>query len=191
MRSLGRLGTIATVFAAAVVAGSIISRVTTSRHMAPQPIAGDFEQLAEMSGASRVPDIRAAASAANHVVFSADVAVGRPPTSIWVNDIGQVIEVYGDELEVISEIPGYGPDPLAYYRAVIEDAARDSVYLTSVQGIPGLAVEPNTDQLGTNPGLIRFELRGVSVVVTGRDMPVERLLSIAEQLSPVPPPARG
>lgn len=144
-----------------------------------------------MSGASRVPDIAAAASAVGHVVFSAEAAVGHAPTSVWVNDIGQSIAVCEDGSAVISEVPEYGPDPLAYYRAVIEDAARDSVYLTSVQGVPALAVEPKTDQLSTNPGSIRFELRGISVVVSGRDMAVERLLSIAEQLTPVPAPARG
>ncbi|HXF36493.1 MAG TPA: hypothetical protein VNO17_04850 [Actinomycetota bacterium] len=111
MRTLRQVGTIAMVAVVAVVAGSIISRVTTSRHAAHQPVQGDFEQLAEMSGASRVPDIGAAASAVRHVVFSAEAAVGHAPASIWVSDIGQAIAVY-DGFAVISEIPEYGPEQL-------------------------------------------------------------------------------
>jgi hypothetical protein len=59
------------------------------------------------------------------------------------------------------------------------------VYITTIGDVQVLGVEPDTDQLGTDPGLVRFEYMGYSIVVSGVGMSVNHLTDVASRLHPV------
>lgn len=138
---------------------------------------------AELLGMKRVEDTSAAASETDHVVLSAEGYQREVLSSIWVSEQGDVLEVYASGLTVLTEPSELGPNPEKYYDALVLEASRSSVFVTSVNGIPALAVEPNTDKLESNPGLVRFAHGDLSIVVSGKDMSTNYLLGVAGGLA--------
>jgi hypothetical protein len=150
---------------------------------AETPFTGSPGELMQLAGGKDVGTVARASAVVEHVAFSGEQAEGTAPIEVWVDDLGHVLEVYSNDLTVLTEAPEYGDDELAYYQAVVKDADRDSVSITTIDGVAALAVEPNTDTLGTNPGLIRMELEGYSVVISGPDMSVAELTKVASGLT--------
>lgn len=181
------LGSVITllVIAAIVVAAFLITqanRTTTSVGQEPA-FVDDAEERARLAGMTEAASAKEAADSTGHDILSGGQLSSERLLSTWVTPAGdEVMEVYESGLTVVTEEPEIGPDPLKYYEAVVADANRPSVYITEINGVPALAVEPNTDELGTNPGLIRFESQGMSVVLSGKNMTVDYLMRVAEQL---------
>lgn len=162
------------------------NRTTTDRGHVPAALNEDPATRAAMLGMTEVSSAQAAAAQVGHVVLSARDVPGEKLSSTWVRESGEpVLEVYESGLTILTEVPQIGPDPEKYYEAVVTAAARPSVYITEINGVPALAVEPNTDELGTNPGLVRFESGDLSIVVSGHGMSVTYLTEIAGQLAKV------
>lgn len=146
----------------------------------------DPEDRAASMGMKQVPDANAAAEQAGHMVMSGRSIGSEQYLSTWVSPSGEeVLEIYESGLTILTEVPEIGPDPVKYYEAVVAGAARPSVYLTKVNEVPALAVEPNTDSLASNPGLVRFEADGLSVVVSGEGKSVSYLIGVATSLRPI------
>lgn len=74
-------------------------------------------------------------------------------------------------------------DPGAEFAGLIANGSVPNGRIETVQGRPALAIEPDTDDLGTNAGSLQFVLDGISVTLYGQDVPVERLKEIAETIS--------
>lgn len=162
------------------------NKTTTNRGQVPPGMNEDPAVRAAALGMRQVDAATAASATVQHAVLSASDLPEETLASTWVSaNREEVLEVYESGLTVLTENPEIGTDPLKYYEAVVAEAARPSVYLTEVNGVPALAVEPNTDKLGTNPGLVRFQFRGFSVVVSGRGMSVTYLSGVASRLHEV------
>lgn len=190
------LGSVITllVIAAIVVATFVVTQVNrTTTSVGKEPaFMENSEARAQLAGMSQVSSAKQAANNTGHSILSGSQLSSERLLSTWVTPNGdEVMEVYESGLTIVSEEPEIGSDPLKYYEAVVADANRSSVYITEINGVPALAVEPNTDKLGSNPGLIRFASHGMSVIVSGKDLSVEYLIRIAEQLETVEKAAVG
>jgi len=163
-------------------------RTTTDRGRTPIMTNQDPAARAAAFGMKEADTTGAAADRVGHVVLTGRGVPGLRLSSVWIGaDGGSVLEVYESGLTVLTETSEIGPDPSTYYQAVVGEADRPTVFLTKIDGVVALAVEPGTDKLGTNPGLVRFGFAsgGLSIVVSGAGMSVEELSSVAEQLAPV------
>lgn len=159
-------------------------RTTTGLGHSPFGGQDDPAELAASSGMTEVASLQAAIDMAGHVAFTARDVPDQRLSSLWVNlSTGDVLEIYDSGLTVLTEVPEFGPDPSKYYAAVVAEADRPSVFMTEIDGTEALAVEPGTDKLGTNPGLVRFVSGDVSVVVSGAGMSVKELATVAGQLT--------
>lgn len=168
------------------------NKTTTIVGQAPAVADKDPEERARLAGMKEVDTAQAAANETGLDILTGESLLTEQLQSTWITESGdEVMEVYVSGLTVVTEKSELGADPAKYYEAVIAEANRPSVYLTDVNGVPALAVEPDTDKLGTNPGLIRFAFNGPSVVLTGEDMPVKYLLQVAQGLKPVTAIASG
>jgi hypothetical protein len=136
-----------------------------------------------LPGGHKVESLAAAATEVDHVAY-APSGSDSEPTEVWIDDSGSVVALYDTGLSVMTQRPEFA-DPTSYYDAVIEDADRSSVHLTKVNGVIALAVEPNTDGLKSNPGLIRLQLDDLSVVVSAPNTSVADLSQIASNLRAV------
>jgi hypothetical protein len=162
------------------------NNTTTPRGRIPPGMNEDPAKQAARSGMTEASDSSIAAAQVDHVVLSGKDLQNEAISSVWVSATGdQVLEVYESGLTVLTEVPQIGSNPVEYYDAVVADSDRPSVYITDVNGVEALAVEPNTDSLGTNPGLVRFAFKDVSVVVSGKGLTVKYLTEVASKLEPL------
>jgi hypothetical protein len=162
------------------------NRTTTPRGQVPGVTDDAPATRAATLGMIQADGIDLAVVRVGHVVLSGRNIPEESFSSVWTSPSGdQVLEVYESGLTVLTEVPQIGPNATEYYAAVVAEAGRPSVFITTVNGVQALAVEPNTDKLGTNPGLVRFEYEGFSVVVSGRGLSVTYLTDVASRLQPV------
>jgi hypothetical protein len=161
------------------------NNTTTHRGRMPAGMNEDPAKRAALFGMTEASDSGMAAEQVGHVVLSGQSLSDEALSSVWVSEDDKVLEVYESGLTVLTEVPEIGPNPVEYYEAVVAESDRPSVYITDVNGVEALAVEPNTDSLGTNPGLVRFAFNDVSVVVSGKGLPVKYLTEVASKLEPL------
>jgi hypothetical protein len=182
--SLITLLVIAAIIAAAFILAQV-NRTTTSVGQEPG-FVDDPAERARSAGMIETSSAKEAANSTGHDIMSGANVASEQLLSTWVTSTGdEAMEVYASGLTVVTEEPEIGADPVKYYEAVVAGANRPSVYITEINGVQALAVEPNTDELGTNPGLLRFESHGMSVVVSGKDLTVAYLTKVAQQLETV------